>query len=256
MNPGDSLPVGQHDIEIQSNRQAWQRKPQLRAVYRGFHELIASRLDRQIYGQIVELGSGMGSIKEIIPDCVTTDLFPNPWLDRQENAYCLNYADGGISNLILFDVWHHLRYPATALAEFRRVLAPGGRLIVFDPAMSWTGRLIYGLFHHEPLGLGHAVTWDAPTGFKPGDVDYFAAQGAATRIFWRRETPDRLASWDLVEATPLASFEYFATGGFSGRQIGGPGTFRLWRSLDRALSRWPNVFAARLLVVLKRGYGP
>ena len=94
MNPGESLPVGQHDLEIQANRLAWQRKAQLRAVYRGFHELIASRLDRSVPGQVVELGSGMGSIKEVIPDCVTTDLFPNPWLDRQENAYRLSFADG------------------------------------------------------------------------------------------------------------------------------------------------------------------
>lgn len=252
MNAGDSLPVGQHDIEIQGNRKAWERKPQLRAVYRGFHELIASRLDRRIPGAIVELGSGMGSIKEVIPDCVTTDLFPNPWLDRQENAYCLSYGDGTVSNLILFDVWHHLRYPATALSEFRRVLAPGGRLIVFDPAISWTGRLIYGVFHHEPIGLREAVTWDAPAGFKPGDADYFAAQGAATRIFWRREAPGRLAGWEIGEVTPLASFEYFATGGFSGPQLGGAAAFRLWQRLDRVLSRWPNLFAARLLVVLNR----
>jgi SAM-dependent methyltransferase len=252
MNADSTLPVGQHDLEIQANRQAWQRKPQLRAVYRAFHELIASRVDRQVPGAIVELGSGMGSIKEVIPDCVTTDLFPNPWLDRQENAYSLGYPDGSISNLILFDVWHHLRYPATALAEFRRVLAPGGRLIVFDPAISWTGRLIYGLFHHEPIGLGQAVTWDAPQSFKAADADYFAAQGGATRIFWRLEAPERLAGWRLCEATPLASFEYFATGGFSGPQLGGPSAFRLWRRLDRVLSRWPNLFAARLLVVLKR----
>ncbi|MGA2017027.1 MAG: methyltransferase domain-containing protein [Opitutaceae bacterium] len=255
MNAGDSLPVGQHDLEIQANRLAWQRKPQLRAVYRGFHELIASRLDRSVKGQIVELGSGMGSIKEVIPDCVTTDLFPNPWLDRRENAYRLTSADGGVSNLILFDVWHHLRYPATALSEFRRALAPGGRVIIFDPAISWTGRVVYGLFHHEPVGLGLPLTWEAPAGFKAGDADYFAAQGSATRVFWRREAPERLAAWELCEVAPLPSFEYLATGGFSGPQIGGPAAFRLWRRLDRALSRWPNLFAARLLVVLKRGAG-
>ena len=251
MNAGESLPVGQHNLEIQGNRLAWQRKPQLRAVYRGFHELIASRLDRSVAGQIVELGSGMGSIKEVIPDCMTTDLFPNPWLERQENAYRLSFAPGSVSNLILFDVWHHLRYPGTALAEFRRVLAPGGRVIVFDPAMSWTGRLVYGLFHHEPLGMRLPLTWEAPEGFRPGDADYFAAQGAATRVFWKRESPDRLAGWDLLEARPLPSFEYLATGGFSGPQLGGPFAFKLWRELDRVLSPWPNLFAARILVVLK-----
>jgi SAM-dependent methyltransferase len=256
MNAGDSLPVGQHDVEIQSNRLAWQRKPQLRAVYRNFHEMIARRLERSVPGGIVELGSGMGSIKEVIPDCVTTDLFPNPWLDRQENAYRLSFADGSLSNLILFDVWHHLRYPGTALAEFRRVLAPGGRLIILDPAMSWSGRVIYGLFHHEPLGFGLPITWEAPPGFKPSDSDYFAAQAAATRIFWRRVAPERLAGWALHEVTPLASFEYFATGGFSGPQLGGAAVFRLWRGLDRALSHFPNLFAARLMIVLIRGTSP
>ena len=252
MNAGEPLPVVQHDVEIHSNRQAWERKPLLKAVYRKFHELIASRLDRSVKGQIVELGSGMGSIKEVIPDCITTDLFPNPWLDRQENAYRLKFADGSVSNLILFDVWHHLRYPGPALLEFQRVLAPGGRVIIFDQAISWTGRLVYGLFHHEPIGMDLEVTWDAPPGFKPEDADYFAAQGSATRIFWRREDPMRLAAWDLREATPLPSFEYFATGGFSGPQLGGPAVFALWRGLDHILAPFPRLFAARLLVVLRK----
>ncbi|HZZ18554.1 MAG TPA: methyltransferase domain-containing protein [Opitutaceae bacterium] len=252
MNAGESLPVVQHDIEIQGNRHSWEKKPRLRDVYRRFQELIASRIDRSVPGLIVELGSGMGSIKEVIPDCVTTDLFPNPWLDRQENAYRLKFADGSISNLILFDVWHHLRYPGTALAEFRRVLAPCGRVIVFDPAISLSGRVIYGLFHHEPVGMNLPFTWDAPVGFNPDDADYFAAQGSATRVFWRKQKDSKLTNWSIEEATPLPSFEYFATGGFSGPQLGGNLAFRLWRGLDRLLRPWPNLFAARLLVVLKR----
>jgi SAM-dependent methyltransferase len=157
-----------------------------------------------------------------------------------------------VANLILFDVWHHLRYPGTALKEFRRVLAPGGRVIIFDPAIGLAGRLAYGLFHHEPLGMRLPFTWEAPAGFDPADADYFAAQGSATRIFWRREDAGRLAGWGILEARPLPSFEYLATGGFSGLRLGGPFAFRLWRELDRLLSPWPNLFAARLLVVLKR----
>ena len=250
MKEGQPLPIGQHDLEIQANKRAWEGKPRLRAVYRGFHELIASRVNRSVPGLIVELGSGMGAIKEVIPDCITTDLFPNPWLDRRENAYRLSFGDGTVSNLILFDVWHHLRYPGTALAEFRRVLVPGGRVIVFDPAISWTGRVIYGLFHHEPVAMGLALTWDGPAGFNAADADYFAAQGAATRIFWNKEGAEHLNAWELTEVRPLPSFEYFATGGFSGPQLGRTGAF--WRWLDGTLRGLPRLFAARLLVVLQK----
>ena len=74
-------------------------------------------------GSVVELGSGIGNIKEVIPKCLCTDLFPNPWLDYVENAYALSFGSASVSNLILFDVFHHLKYPGTALQEFHRYTA-------------------------------------------------------------------------------------------------------------------------------------
>lgn len=247
-----TLPVGQHNVEIQRNRDAWIKKTRLQEIYREFYRQIAARLDPNLNGLIVELGSGMGTIKEVIPACITTDLFPNPWLDRQENAYRLNFADGSVSHLILFDVWHHLRYPGTALREFQRVLAPGGRLILFEPAASWTGRLVYHFFHHEPVALKSKITWEAPAEFSPADADYFAAQGSATRLFWWGESRDRLVGWRLAEVRPLASFEYFASGGFSGPEIAGRWLRPALRALDRITTLCPRVFAARLIVVLEK----
>ncbi len=98
-------------------------------------------------GLVVELGSGMGHIKEHLPDCITTDLFPNEWLDRVEDAYHLTFDTGAVSHLILFDVWHHLAYPGTALGEFHRVLVDRGKVIIFDPAMGVLGRFVFGNFH-------------------------------------------------------------------------------------------------------------
>lgn len=250
MNTANALPLEQHNIEIQRNREAWNRKPRLREIYHEFYRKIAARLDPRIPGLIVELGSGMGTIKEVIPNCITTDLFPNPWLDRQENAYRLSFGDNSVSHLILFDVWHHLRFPGTALREFHRVLAPGGRLILFEPAASWTGRFVYHYFHHEPVALKNAITWEAPPTFSPLDADYYASQGSATRHFWWREAHSRLDGWQLAEVNPLPSFEYFASGGFSGPQIGGRWLQRGLRLLDWAARIWPRASAARLIVVL------
>lgn len=245
-------PLEQHNVEIQRNREAWQRKPMLREIYHGFYHRIAARIDLQVPGPVVELGSGMGRIKDVIPGCVTTDLFPNPWLDRRENCYQLSFADGTVSHLLLFDVWHHLRYPGTALHEFHRVLAPGGRLILFEPAASWVGRLVYHFFHHEPVAVRDPITWEAPTGFSAADADYYAAQGSATRLFWWGEGHNRLHGWRLCEVCPLTSFDYFASGGFSGPQLGGRFLHGLMRGLDFVTAPFPRVFAARLLVVLEK----
>ena len=256
MTTSASLPLDQHDIEIQRNRDAWQRKPVLQGIYRDFYRLIRSRINPAAPGPIIELGSGMGRIKEVIPECVTTDLFPNPWLDRRENAYALSFADGTVSHLVLFDVWHHLRYPGTALAEFHRVLVPGGRLILFEPAASWIGRFVYHYFHHEPVAVRDPITWYAPAGFSAADADYYAAQGSATRLFWWGESQDRLTGWRMHEVSPVTSFAYLASGGFSGPRLGGRFLDVLMRGLDRPAAWFPRLTAARLLVVLEKEKTP
>ena len=76
----------QHNIEIHENRRYWERKPLLRKVYSQFGREIAQRVDRTLPGLVVELGSGMGHIKEHLPNCITSDVFPNEWLDRVEDA--------------------------------------------------------------------------------------------------------------------------------------------------------------------------
>ena len=245
-------PIEQHNVEIQRNREAWARKPMLREVYHKFYRQIATRIDPRISGPIVELGSGVGRIKEIIPQCVTTDLFPNPWLDRQENCYQLSFGDRSVAHLILFDVWHHLRYPGTALREFHRVLATGGRLILFEPAASFVGRLVYHFFHHEPVAVRDPITWEAPAGFTAADADYYAAQGSATRLFWWGEGRDRLTGWRVAEMCPLISFDYFLSGGFSGPQLGGRFLHSLMRGFDVVAAPLPRAFAARLVVVLEK----
>ena len=246
------IPAIQHNIEITRNREAWRKRELVREVYRGFYWTISQLLCRDLSGAIVELGSGMGNIKAVIPDCVTTDLFPNPWLDRQENAYALTFPDASVSNLILFDVWHHLAHPGTALDEFARVVAPGGRLILFEPGMGWLGQLIYEVFHHEPLAWRHDFAHRAPPGFDAAAAPYFAAQSSATRMFLRNEFTYYRQNWHLVEARSFASLAYAASGGFSKPQLYPRRMLPVIRLLDRMLSYAPRLFATRLIVVLER----
>jgi SAM-dependent methyltransferase len=243
----------QHNIEIHENRRAWESKRVLRDVYADFYRLIAANLAPKEEGALnLELGSGMGNVKCFIPDCITSDIFANPWLDRVENAYSLSFPDCSLANLILFDVWHHLEYPANAMEEAVRVLKPGGRLLVMDPAMSAIGMFVYGLFHHEPLGL-RACFHQMPVNLEnPTELPYFAAQSSAHRLLLHRELPEMLLAWNLVKVLKITSFAYLASGGFRGRQLYPYRLLPMVRALDRLLAMFPSLFAARLLVVFEK----
>ncbi len=245
----------QHNLEIHENREHWQRKPLLRKVYAQFYREIARRIDHTIPGAIVELGSGMGNIKEHVADCITTDIFPNPWLDRVENAYDLSFGDGTVSHLILFDVWHHLEYPGTALREFSRVLSGRGRLIVFDPAMGLLGRFVFGCFHHEPLGLSDPIRWEAPPGFSPRESEYYAAQANASRVFGSDEFRNHLGAWRIAEIAYFSALAYLGSGGFRGPQLCPAKLLPLLNRVDSVLSRLPGL-ASRMLVILEKAAEP
>ncbi len=243
----------QHNLEIHENRKAWENKPVLREVYADLYHLIAANLAPAIGdSKNLELGSGMGNVKQFIPDCITSDIFPNPWLDRMENAYQLNFPEESLANLILFDVWHHLQYPANALAEAARVLKPGGRLLIMDPAMSATGCFVYGLFHHEPLGFRVSFQPESVDLGNPADLPYFAAQSSAQRLLVRRELPKLLRGWKTLKILQITSFAYLASGGFRGRQLYPDRMLPVVRAMDRLLGVFPRIFAARLLVVLEK----
>jgi len=247
-----STAITQHNIEIQENRRHWERKPMLRAAYAEFYRAIARRLEGRPPGPVVECGSGIGNLKCVLPGCVTTDLFPNPWIDRTENLFALSFADGSVSALILFDVFHHLEYPGAALAEMQRVLVAGGRVILFEPAMGLLGRVVLGLFHHEPLGLGRPIAWLPPAGWDPRDLRYHAAQGNAWRIFVRGEFAGRWAGFRLREVTFYPALPWLAAGGLRGPQLCPDFAAGLVRGLDRLLAPSARVFASRMLVVLEK----
>jgi SAM-dependent methyltransferase len=241
-----------HQDSIQKNHEYWNRKPLLRTLYGDFYRLIAMNLSNLPDSKIVELGSGLGNIHDVIPNCIRTDLFPNPWIDQVENAYQLSFRDASISDLILTDVFHHLKYPGTALKEFLRVLRPGGRVIMLEPCLSALGMLVYGVFHEEPVALLQEIEWDAPVGWSPDQIDYYAAQGNASRVFLGRRFRQKLISWKNIRTIRLPALAYAASGGFSKPQLYPTSALPLIRKLEKGLGLVPILFATRLLVVMER----
>jgi SAM-dependent methyltransferase len=241
----------QHLIEIRKNQEAWQTKTVLHQAYAVLYRLICAQLS-PVEGSTVELGSGIGALKEFLPNCVTTDIFPNPWLDRVENAYGLSFPNTSLSNVILFDVFHHLQWPGSAFEEFARVVRPHGRVIMMEPGFGLLGKFVYSHFHHEPLGFGQPISWDRSAADGGSAGAYYAAQANAWRLFRLGEGAGRLPEWKTVLVKPLAALSYVASGGFSRRSLYPSFLFPFVRGLDLIADFLPSLFATRLLVVLER----
>jgi hypothetical protein len=238
-----------HQAEIERNLYAWNSKPLLKEIYAGFYRHIAALVHPCIPGRIVEIGSGIGNLKSHLPGALATDLFPNPWLDLVCDGYELPFRRGSLSHLVLFDVFHHLCAPNAFLREARRVLVPSvGRLIIFEPFLSLISFPVYGLFHHEP------VAWRAPISRADSVARprvYYAAQGNATRLFFRHQIPSWPEGWAIFHAERFACFHYLLSGGYSKPAFYPARWLGKLQKLDAKLSRWPWVFGGRCLIGLQ-----
>ena len=245
--------IEQHNTEIFQNLECWKQKPILQKIYKDFYEIIAGYLSNKKEGLIVELGSGIGNIKSVIPYAICTDLFPNPWIDQVENAYSLSFQDNSVSDIILFDVFHHIEFPGDVLNELYRVVNSKGRVIIFEPAVSLFGLLVYGVFHHEPISLFSKIKWQKENNISIESLPYYSAQGNSSRIFKNKKYKKLFSNqWEIIKLNQLSAFTYAASGGYSKKQLYPDKMYPFLKKTEKILDLFPFLFATRNLIVLEK----
>lgn len=214
--------------EAAQYREVWERKPVLRAIYADIYRRIQARCRP---GRALEIGGGSGNLKQYAPDVVSTDIVFAPWLDAVCDAQRLPFAAGAFDNIVMVDVLHHIERPVRFLAEADRVLAPGGRLIFCEPAITPVSGIFYRLFHPEPVDMRADPLADGP--LTPGRDPFESNQAIPTLLAgrFRSALAQRLPRLALVSCERFAFAAYPLSGGF-----------RRWSLL-------PRVAAAPLLEV-------
>ena len=124
--------------------------------------------------------------------------------------------------------------------------------MLFEPAMGLAGRFVYGLFHHEPLGLRQSIQWEPPQGETIG-LNYYAAQGNCWRIFRQKSDPiTKYPAFALKDTILMSALSYVASGGFSKPQLYPTALYPFIVRIERVLDIIPSVFATRMLVILEK----
>ena len=203
-------------LEVQER--AWRDRPLLRRVYAEWYREIVRRL-APLPGRSIELGSGIGQLREVAGDrVVLTDVEQTKWVGERVDALHLPDPDGSLANIVMLDVFHHLADPARFLDEALRALLPGGRVIMVEPYCSPLSTLLYGRFHHERTDL-HADPFapDATTAAAPLESN----QATPTLVFYRHrsEFQRRGRISTLLEERRFSLVTYPLTGGFSRRPL-------------------------------------
>jgi SAM-dependent methyltransferase len=196
-----------------AHRGVWEQKETIRLLYRDFHRRL---LDSCPAGRVLDIGGGTAHIKDVRPDIVSTDILLFPGIDVVADAHRLPFPDESFMGVVMLDVLHHLERPIEFLEEASRVLKPGGRLAMIEPAMTPLARRFYDYFHAEPVDMDADPFADVA--INPDRDPFDANQAIPTLLFATsaacRRVEEVIPSLRVRSVDWLSLFAYPMSGGF------------------------------------------
>jgi len=235
-----------------NHRAQWERKKAIRLLYRDFHRQL---LESCPEGSVLDIGGGTAHIKDFRPDIISADILSFPGIDVVADAHRLPFRNGAFAGVVMLDVLHHLERPIEFLKEAARVLKPGGRLAMIEPAMTALARRFYDRFHEEPVDM--AADPFAAVVVDPDRDPFDANQAIPTLLFAtpaaRLRTEESIPSLRVVSVKWLSLFAYPMSGGFQSWSLLPAALVRPLLALEeRVPEALRKRFAFRMMVVIER----
>jgi SAM-dependent methyltransferase len=188
------------------------QKPFLRQIYTDWYLTLLKCLPETLIGPVVELGSGGGFCKELIPGLITTEILPVAGVDILLDGQQLPFKERCLKGIVMVDVFHHLPKIDHFLIEAARCVKPGGVIVMVEPWNTIWSRLIYRFLHHEPFDP-NAIKWEISSG---GPLS--CANSAMPWIVFerdRRRFVKNYPQWSIQHVKLHTPFRYLLSGGFS-----------------------------------------
>ena len=237
-------------MNLQDYQKRWNEKPTLRAIYDDLYQKIENVA---LTGDTLEIGGGIGNLQIGGGRVIKSDIQHSVGVDVVADAQNLPFENKVFSNIVLFDVLHHLQCPLLFFAEAQRVLKPGGRVIMVEPGITPVSKLLYKMGHEEPVEMG----WDMNDLCKvDADKNPYDSNQAIPTILFKRDPQLFLAAvkgFKINSSDWLSLFAYPLSGGFKSWSL----LPCRWVSLilkieEKLLPFLGFLMAFRLMVVLEK----
>ena len=230
-------------------KQIIQDKPFLRRVYLDWYDEIISKVPRDLPDPILELGSGGGFLKRVIPRIITSDVMCLPESDLVINGMSLPFGNRELGGIIMVNVFHHIRNPEEFINEAIRCLAEKSVIIMIEPWITKWSHLIYSHFHNEPCNI-NAFSWNFP-----GEGPLSSANNAQAWIVFNRDRDvfeRKFPQLEIIEISPCMPILYLLSGGIALRSLIPAWSYPFWQKIDNWLLRSKSQPAMFAYIVLRR----
>ena len=225
------------------------KKPFLRSLYKDFYgQFKDSILGGPVKKCLVELGSGGGFIKEVIPDVLTSDIVEIPNVDKHFSGLSMPFQDGTVDAFFMIDVFHHINDADAFLREINRCLKKGGKAIMIEPANTIWSRIIWKNFHHEEFRPESGWSFDGVNPLSSSNQALPWIVFCRDRQRFEREFPS-LKILGLDIHTPI---RYLVSGGLSIRQLLPSFTYDAIKVVERVLKPFNRYLGMFMTIEIER----
>lgn len=223
----------------------------LSALYQEWYERLVAAVPPKAVcpGEVLEIGAGGGFLRELMPECISSEIFVVPGLDLVLDAQAMPFADDSLRGIVMVDVLHHIPDVGLFFSEVERVLRPGGVVAMLEPWNTAWSRLIYKYLHSEPFEPD-VISWSFPSS---GPLS--GANGALPWILFERDHnifKQRFLELRLKGITLDYPICYLLSGGVSLRSFAPGMVFRPLRLFESGLKPFMKYFAMFSLIILER----